>query len=252
MSRFKFVYHMQHSCYTTDRDATDVLGTVGTLFASRREDESYHHGMSWSFALRTCLKLDWDEAYGDAKLSKFLISLSSLPVKAPQKFDHDHDDATFLLLCLWNGTLTVQRAAMAYAIVELVSAMIVASYRGHTHTVNMLIDSGKVRIDHYDSMSRTALLFAYISGQIDVMRLLVERGAGPDDIAQSGQCIPMHVVGSRLSGTTQIHILEFLISCLSDSMLLIKHKDDNGMDPLQYARTINNRQVVSWITDRMP
>ena len=97
-------------------------------------------------------------------LSRLLVRLSELPVNAPQIFDETGD---FLLWSSWNGTASEMAPAVVNSTKsEVMAALEVASFRGHTNVIFLLFALGGVTVNASDVVGRNALFFVCINGQL--------------------------------------------------------------------------------------
>jgi ankyrin repeat protein len=162
-------------------------------------------------------------------------------------------DADKVRLLLARGANASQRAESG------VDALTVASsYRGTAASMRLLVDAGaKPQPPDDVRVRRKPLVFAAMTGDMDVMRLLLSRGAQPDaealseaitfDHPESAQALIDAGADANITEGSGINLLHWAAMTNRPAMIPILAKagvpvdaiDDAGYTPLMYAATVD-------------
>jgi methionyl-tRNA formyltransferase len=112
-----------------------------------------------------------------------------------------------------------------------------------------LVKSCLIHIDNLEITSKngwTALMMAAYYGQIDICKLLLERGANVNATNYKGTSVFMYAKNNA-SKTSKTTILELLL----DYGALLEHKDKEGLSVIDYANIENNPLIIKFIEGKL-
>jgi ankyrin repeat protein len=126
---------------------------------------------------------------------------------------------------------------------EDVQSFCEAANRGDTEAVRDFLDQfGKSIVNERDNINARALTWAAFSGQIETVRLLVERGA---DINAGGTNDKPALTWAIESGRREV--AEFLLKKGAS----LDARDDAGSTPVDYAKRAGNGDMLALIDARL-
>jgi ankyrin repeat protein len=114
----------------------------------------------------------------------------------------DEDGKTPLIwACLQNSYKTVEKLLKKNASLEISdedgkTPLIWASELGYKNIIELLLKDTNIIIDRRDKYSMSALAWASLNGNTEIMNLLIEKGADIDLIDRDGNTPLMHAVWS--------------------------------------------------------
>ncbi len=141
--------------------------------------------------------------------------------------------ALSILLCLPSGSI-----CMADAIHDAANA-------GNLAEMRRLIDADPKVVNAQLPTGATALLWACIRGQVEVARLLVERGADVD-IPQGDGWSPLHAAVTDGNDAAHVELTRLLL----DHKAKIGITNVNGLTPLHVAAQKGNTSTMQLLLDR--
>lgn len=108
------------------------------------------------------------------------------------------------------------------------STTFAAAATGHVHTLLELLDSNPLvsRLEQLDATGWSALHHAAYGDQLPALRVLLEKGANPNAVAE-GECVPLHMAAAQGS----VEVVQALLDAGADPNL----PDDAGSTALHYA-----------------
>jgi hypothetical protein len=119
------------------------------------------------------------------------------------------------------------------------TALMGASFYGHTEVVRLLLDKGAL-LDEKGEHGRTALLLASMNGHTEVVRLLLDKGALLDEKDKSGRTALMK---ASEEGHTEV------VRLLLDKGALLDEKDTYGGTALKYA-SLHDTEVMKLLLEK--
>ena len=174
---------------------------------------------------------EWFGAIKNGNLTKVKELLSENPT-----FLHSlsHDKETAIIKASENGRLTVVRFLLKNGANPndhdktdvCQSSLILASHKGHTDVVAILLDAG-ANIEYQNSQCETALITAAQEGQIEVVRLLILHGANANHQNADGETASS-LASSLLRGHAKTEMINLLKTSIEQMLFEISASDDDN------------------------
>lgn len=118
------------------------------------------------------------------------------------------------------------------------TALMLASFNGHSEIVLVLVDAGAV-IDRRDGMGRTALLYAATGPFPETVRILLDKGAEPNVVDSDEHFSPlMHAAAEG-----NLDVVKILLEAGANPSL----KDVDGDNAASFARQAGHLEVANYL-----
>ena len=115
--------------------------------------------------------------------------------------------------------------------------------RNEVHRVGVLLGYG-ADVNGVGQYGLTALHYAVRSGKVDLIRLLLERGAGVKALDDEGLTPLLHLTRARAKHDP-LAVLELMVAHGAD----VNARDERGQTLLSFYRRRRRSSVVNWLTD---
>ncbi|ABK44143.1 Ankyrin repeat-like protein [Magnetococcus marinus MC-1] len=116
----------------------------------------------------------------------------------------------------------------------------VAAIKNELVCAEALLASGKVDVDARGNHSRTALNMAVRKGHVEMVKLLLEKGADPNSEIFSGSCLHLAIFRGHE---------EVVSALLCDPRTDIHKRDEDNMTPLTLSQQSGNQKIAQLLLD---
>jgi ankyrin repeat protein len=155
----------------------------------------------------------------------------------------DNKGNTALLCGCTKGHLDIVKMIREYASSdskEMNDCLIFASYSGNKELINFLINSYNVNINAFEEHGKTALMVATMSGNSEIIRILLDHGASININDKTRRNALMLSVQAG-----NLELAELLIQKGAD----VNNKDYKGISPLMFAAKSGHLRLVELLVD---
>lgn len=131
-------------------------------------------------------------------------------------------------------------AARVYDSLELGRPLLIASEKGYSEIVKLLLDQEKIDVNVVDSFGEPSLIKASEHGHLEIVKLLLQNNAKVDQINDDEQ-------SALLLAAKRGHpeIVNLLLAAGADNSVV----DQNGMTALEWAVYKNHKEIVKTLLD---